>query len=117
MTDLPKYDHEQLDAATALFRPRGNLDIYTSPEFRRIMDDCRESGTRHFILDLSGVDYIDSTGLGSLASFMDLLKKNQGSLRLSGLTGVVHKAFVFTNLLDLFHIFDTAQDAIQSLKQ
>ncbi|MBU43950.1 MAG: hypothetical protein CMN76_12080 [Spirochaetaceae bacterium] len=118
MSDSSRYEPESLQwPESVLFRARGNLDIYTSPEFRSALEESRSEGKKHFILDLSAVDYIDSTGLGNLASFMDVVKKDRGSLKLSGLRGVVHKAFVFTNLLDLFSIFDTSNDAIESLGQ
>lgn len=116
MSDAPSYIMEDLPwDDSVVFRPRGSLDIYTAPEFRSALDELKEKGRKHFVLDLSGIEYIDSTGLGSLASFMDKVKKDQGSLRLAGLRGVVHKAFVFTNLLDLFNISDTAEEAIQNL--
>ncbi|MEQ8352845.1 MAG: STAS domain-containing protein [Leptospiraceae bacterium] len=116
MNDPARYELEVLPWPNALLvRARGNLDIYTSPEFRLALDDSRKEGKRHFILDLSGVDYIDSTGLGSLASFMDAVKKEKGSLRLSGLRGVVHKAFVFTNLLDLFSVHESVEGALESM--
>tara|TARA_B100001778_G_C18438007_1_gene561037 strand:+ start:297 stop:662 length:366 start_codon:yes stop_codon:yes gene_type:complete len=118
MKDPNRYEMENLPWPEALLvRPRGNLDIYTSPELRSVLDDSRNEGKRHFVLDLSGVEYIDSTGLGSLASFMDAVKKQQGSLKLSGLKGVVHKAFVFTNLLDLFSVYGTVEQALDSLGQ
>ncbi|MBI40339.1 MAG: hypothetical protein CMF59_12120 [Leptospiraceae bacterium] len=118
MKDPNRYEMEGLPWPEALLvKPRGNLDIYTSPELRAALDDYRGEGKRHFILDLSGVEYIDSTGLGSLASFMDAVKKEKGSLKLSGLKGVVHKAFVFTNLLDLFSVYETAEHAVDSLGQ
>ncbi|MCB1139648.1 MAG: STAS domain-containing protein [Leptospiraceae bacterium] len=116
MSEAPNYIMEDLPwDNSVVFRPRGSLDIYTAPEFRAALDGLKENGRMHFILDLSGIEYIDSTGLGSLASFMDKVKKDDGSLRLAGLQGVVHKAFVFTNLLDLFNISATVEEAIESL--
>lgn len=117
MNEVPRYNVEDLDWPHAvLFVLRGSLDIYNAPEVRAALDELKENGRKHFILDLSGVEYIDSTGLGSLASFMDRVTRDGGSVRLTGLTGVVHKAFVFTNLLDLFNICSDAAQAIESLR-
>lgn len=58
-----------------LFRLTGLLDAFSEPTFRKVMEKCVEEGPKHLILDLSKIDFVDSSGLGSL---VQLVKKAQG---------------------------------------
>ncbi|WP_309745440.1 MULTISPECIES: STAS domain-containing protein [unclassified Chamaesiphon] len=58
-----------------LFRLTGLLDAFSEPTFRKVMDKCVEEGPGNLILDLSKIDFVDSSGLGAL---VQLVKKAQG---------------------------------------
>ena len=58
-----------------LFRLTGLLDAFSEPTFRKVMDKCVEEGPKNLILDLSKIDFVDSSGLGAL---VQLVKKAQG---------------------------------------
>ena len=49
-----------------LFRLTGLLDAFSEPTFRKVIGKCIEDGPQHTILDLSQIDFIDSSGLGAL---------------------------------------------------
>ena len=49
-----------------LFRLTGLLDAFSEPTFRKVIGKCIEDGPQHAILDLSQIDFIDSSGLGAL---------------------------------------------------
>lgn len=57
-----------------LFRLTGLLDAFSEPTFRKVMDKCVEEGPSNIILDLSQIDFVDSSGLGAL---VQLVKKAQ----------------------------------------
>ena len=58
-----------------LFRLTGLLDAFSEPTFKKVMEKCVEEGPPNLILDLSKIDFVDSSGLGSL---VQLVKKAQG---------------------------------------
>ena len=47
---------------------RGEVDVYTSPQLRERLDASIEGGSRRIVLDLSGTDFIDSTGIGVIVA-------------------------------------------------
>ncbi len=58
-----------------LFRLAGLFDAFSEPTFRKTLDKFVEEGPKNFILDLSQIDFVDSSGLGAL---VQLVKKVQG---------------------------------------
>ncbi|NEQ26542.1 MAG: STAS domain-containing protein [Microcoleus sp. SIO2G3] len=59
-----------------LFRLAGLLDAFSEPTFRKAIDKFVEEGPPNFVLDLSQIDFVDSSGLGAL---VQLAKKAQGA--------------------------------------
>jgi anti-anti-sigma factor len=49
-----------------LFRLTGLLDAFSEPTFRKVLGSKIDEGPKHIILDLSQIDFIDSSGLGAL---------------------------------------------------
>jgi anti-sigma B factor antagonist len=79
----------------------------------KIRELC-EFGSANIILNMGGVDYIDSTGLGGLVISFTTLKKNGGSLKLLNLNRRNIELLVLTKLTTVFEIFDEEQDAVNS---
>jgi anti-anti-sigma factor len=57
-----------------IFRLTGLLDAFSEPAFRKVINKCIEEGPNNVILDLSTIDFVDSSGLGAL---VQLAKKSQ----------------------------------------
>jgi anti-sigma B factor antagonist len=55
-----------LEGSSALISVSGELDLHTCQEFRKTIDEARETKPAHLVFDLSQVTYIDSTALGVL---------------------------------------------------
>ncbi|HBE48540.1 MAG TPA: anti-anti-sigma factor, partial [Cyanobacteria bacterium UBA11369] len=49
-----------------LFRLTGLLDAFSEPTFRKVIGKCVEEGPKQVVLDLSQIDFVDSSGLGAL---------------------------------------------------
>lgn len=76
--------------------------------------DLSASGSSRAILNLQGVDYIDSTGLGTLVICFTTLRKAGGGLKLVNLTRRNLELVVLTKLETVFEIFNDEQEAINS---
>jgi anti-sigma B factor antagonist len=72
------------------------------------------AGSRNFVLDLAHVDYIDSTGLGTLVICATSLRKNGGNIKLLNLNRRNIELLVMTKLATVFEIFTDEQDAVNS---
>jgi anti-sigma B factor antagonist len=74
----------------------------------------KASGVQSLVLNLGGVDYIDSTGLGALVMCATTMRKNNGTVKLLNLTRRSIELLVMTKLATVFEIFNDEQDAVNS---
>ena len=72
------------------------------------------AGNHRVVLNLAGVDFIDSTGLGALVICYTTLKKAEGALKLCNLANREIELLVLTKLTSVFELFDDEQHAINS---
>ncbi|MGH9255730.1 MAG: STAS domain-containing protein [Vicinamibacterales bacterium] len=71
-------------------------------------------GHRNLLIDLSGVSYVDSAGLGELVQAYVTTKNRGGSLRLLNLTKRIQDLLVVTKLLTVFDAYDSESTAVAS---
>ena len=90
----------------------GEMDVYTSPKFRKQVVDLAANGTIHMIADLRGLDFLDSTGLGALVGSLKRLRLRQGSLAIVTSGGRILKLFKITGLIHAFALHSCVLDAI-----
>ncbi|RZM74840.1 STAS domain-containing protein [Leptolyngbya iicbica] len=72
----------EVRANCQIFRLTGLLDAFSEPTFRKVMGNYVTQGPSNLILDLSGIDFVDSSGLGALVQLVKKAKDSQGSLQL-----------------------------------
>lgn len=72
------------------------------------------AGRNRVVLNLAGVDFIDSTGLGAMVICYTTLKKGGGALKLCNLAEREIELLVLTKLTSVFELFDDEQHAINS---
>jgi anti-anti-sigma factor len=65
-----------------LFRLTGLLDAFSEPTFKKVMTKCVEEGPKHLILDLSKIEFVDSSGIGSLVQLVKKAQSLEGSLQI-----------------------------------
>ena len=71
-------------------------------------------GRKHVLIDLGGVSYIDSSGLGELATAFTSAAKAGGSIKLLNLTKRVRDLLAITKLLTVFECHDNEAEAVKS---
>lgn len=94
-------------------------DIMGEPETGQLRDKVKSvisSGTPHVVLDLSGVRYVSSTGLGTLIAVLTSVKNKGGDMRLAAVTEKVESLFVITQLVKVFKEYETVDRAVESFK-
>ena len=80
----------------------GELDLHTSPALRDHVLGLIEEGTGFLALDLTKVDFMDSSSLGSLVACLKRLRERDGRLVLIGVTGSPKKVLGLTGLDRVF---------------
>lgn len=101
------------DAHTVV-RVQGEVDVYTAPQLRERLDAEIEAGRHDLVVDLSGVSFMDSTGLGVLVGRLKQIRVHDGTMRLVCAHDRVLKVFVITGLDKVFEIFPTVDEALSA---
>lgn len=83
-------------------------------QFREAVSDFIEQGNRSLVIDLRKVNYVNSSGLGALIAAYSSYVKNGGKVKLAGLSNNVQNLLVVTKLINIFDVFDSTEEAIQS---
>ena len=65
-----------------LFRLTGLLDAFSEATFRKVLSKCIDEGPKHLILDLSQIDFVDSSGLGALVQLVKKAQTLEGTLQI-----------------------------------
>jgi len=90
----------------------GEVDVYTAPVLRQAILDQVEAGVKHLLIDLTRVEYLDSTGLGILIGGVKRLKEQGGSLRLVGPSARITRIFEITGLNKIFDVYASEPEAL-----
>jgi anti-sigma B factor antagonist len=94
----------------------GRLWILDLP-LRELMNGLLNTDQRHFVLNLTDVDYIDSSGLGQLISIWTSIRNKSGHMTIFNPNKRVQRLFDITRLNSIFEIFENEKDAIQKALQ
>lgn len=90
----------------------GEIDVYTAPDLRERLNELVASGQYHLVLDLQGVDFLDSTGLGVLVGGLKRVQSRGGELSLVCAQERILKVFRITGLTSVFSIYSVLDEAL-----
>jgi len=93
----------------------GRLWILDLP-LRDLMNGLLSDGKRHLVLNLAGVDYMDSSGLGQLVSIWTSIRNKKGYLTLLNPSKRVQRLFEITRLHTVFDIFEEEPAAVEKAR-
>jgi anti-sigma B factor antagonist len=100
-----------LDMSGKITIGEGSVALRTA--IRRLL----EEGKKRILLNLAGVSYIDSSGIGELvSSYTAIGKEEGGQLKLLNLTQKIKDLLTITKLLTVFDVYDNEADALNSFK-
>jgi anti-anti-sigma factor len=91
----------------------GELDDVHSPEVGQLFERLLGEGRRQFVLDLKGVNFIDSSGLAMLVRCFQHSRQSASSFMLADLTPAVLRTFKLTRLDRAFEIYTDAAEAVR----
>lgn len=82
--------------------------------FRARVDELVEQGRSRIVVNLAGVTYIDSCGIGSLVAKFVSLRRKGGDLRFVHVTPRSNRLLQITRLIGIFRIFESEDEAVAS---
>lgn len=109
--------HESDADGVRLLEVFGELDLATAPRMCAALDAARRLRVKRLVIDLTGVDFCDSTGLRALLGASTELRVSGGRLAVACLPGgPVARLFDIVGARETLRIYDSAADALASLK-
>ena len=90
----------------------GELELGTAPRLRQQVVSLVGDGHRHIVIDLSGVEFVDSLGLGVLVSALKRIRAHEGELRVAGPVPRVRALFALTRLEEIIDVYESVDDAV-----
>jgi anti-sigma B factor antagonist len=91
--------------------PSGRLDLGSASTFREEVRQLVESGVASLVIDLTGVSFIDSSGLGAVISGLRLTRQAGGDLRLACAKAQVLEVLSLTGLDKILSLYATPEEA------
>jgi len=93
----------------------GELDYHSSPELREKLTELTAKQAPKILVNLGGVDYMDSSGIATFVEAFQKAKRYQGRLVLAALTATVRGVFEIAKLDSIFEITPTMAEAVSCL--
>jgi anti-sigma B factor antagonist len=103
------------DGSVTVIEPKGKItigegDVILREEISKLLGDNK----KQLVLDLSGVSYMDSAGVGELVSVYTSVKNRGGELKLACLTKKIKDLLQITQLMTIFDTYDDVSEAVRS---
>jgi anti-sigma B factor antagonist len=99
------------DGETTVLSLRGSLDLATSPSVRSALVDAAGDGAHDVIVDLTSLEFLDSTGLGALIGAQRRALEQHGRVRLVVTEGPISRLLNITGLVRIFSVYRTLDAA------
>jgi anti-sigma B factor antagonist len=90
----------------------GDSSVALRDSIRKLAD----TGKNKVLLNLAGVKYVDSTGIGELIANYTTITRQGGQLKLLNLTDRIQNLLVITKLLTVFDSYDNESEALKSFQ-
>jgi anti-anti-sigma factor len=114
--DIDQKTYTTQDGNTVIvLTPTGRLDITTAWQFRLKLQECISKLSRHVVVNLGQVNFIDSSGLTSLVAGMRDADKVKGSFRICNVHPEAKLVFEVTMMDTVFEIFETEEEALEGV--
>lgn len=85
-------------------------------EFSDLLHKLLDDGKKNVVIDLSGVKFMNSSGLGMLISGFTTIKNGGGSMKLANATEKINSLLVITKLITIFDNYESVEEAVASFK-
>ena len=109
---------DRTERGVVILEPKGK--IMGGPDASLLHDKLYEhieKNQKKVVVNLEGVDWMNSTGLGILISGYTTLRNSGGELKLANVTEKIRSLLIITKLATVFEAFDSIEEAISSFEK
>lgn len=106
---------DHLGSGLAAVRLAGHLDLDSARELRRCVGETVGDGARNVVIDLAGVTFVDSSGLGALVGGLKCARQAGGELRIAAAGEQVRMVLELTKLVRVLWPYETLDEALEGL--
>jgi anti-sigma B factor antagonist len=105
-----KIETQTLDDGLPVIRLEGEVDVYTAPQLKQAMIALLGKGAKRIVIDLTKVEYLDSTALGVLIGGLKRLREADGNLLLICPSARIKRVFEITGLDKIFEMYASEEE-------
>ncbi|MFH0975227.1 MAG: STAS domain-containing protein [Spirochaetota bacterium] len=95
---------------------KGSLDNNNTPDFEFFINTLINGGVKKILIDINDLQYLDSTGIGSLITVTKKIRKDNGDVAITRYTAQVMTILKPINMEKFIQFFSTVDDGIKYLK-
>lgn len=110
-------EKEALPSGIHVITVAGEIDLFTAPDVRTAASDALDAGAQRIVVDLTGVRFLDSTGLGVLIGILKRLRPAGGQLAIVNTNPSTAATFSITGLDDVLRIVPTREAALSAVSE
>ena len=100
------------DNGVTVLAPTGRLDVAGAPTLREAIGEVVKNGPPKVVIDMEGVSFVDSTGLGSMIAALKQVRGSQGEIRLAAPNQQARVVLELTTLDRVFPYYATVEEAL-----
>jgi anti-sigma B factor antagonist len=108
---MMNFETTQNGVITHLLLSDARLDAAHAIQFKEGIRAIADNGADYILLDMTNIEFMDSSGLGALVSVMKYMGVEK-KLEITGLTPVVEKVFKLTRMDEVFRVHNCIEDAL-----
>lgn len=109
------YNLEKQSKAYFLFVKGDLIGDEVGPKLVEFVSDAVNDGVKYFVVDLSEIRYISSSGIGLLITMLTKMRNSGGEVYLTSPSEHVKKLLIITKLNNIFTVFNSIEEAKQKL--
>jgi anti-anti-sigma factor len=112
---LGDHSYEHVSEHVTVVTLVGELDVYTAPLTRELLIYLRHHERHFLVLDMTAIDYLDSTGFGVVLAALKRVRAHDGAMAVVVPQERIRKIFRITGMSRVLPVFDTVGPAIEFL--
>ncbi|MEW6556844.1 MAG: STAS domain-containing protein [Elusimicrobiota bacterium] len=106
----------QIKDGIMILAVKGDIELNTAPQLQEEFQSLKDNNITKVVVNLSQVNYIDSSGLGTFIGALKMFNAVNGKIVLAGLSSNLKKIFEITRMSNFFSIYETDTQALEKLK-
>ena len=101
------------DGDAIVYTLKGSLDFETAPSLRAALIEAADEGKHDIVVDLTHLEFLDSSGLGALIGAHKRALENGGRVRLIITSGPIERLFEITGLMKVLAVYPSTEAALE----